>query len=104
MACLRNVLPITSSPSRRLLQPPLRLGRALIQSRMDIHDQRESRIRRARHDRVVAHDDPEFIESTVMALRNAGYDVAATRCNSRACELLARRHAPTEDARPAPTW
>ena len=37
-------------------EPPLRLGRALIQSRMDIHDQRKSRIRRARHDRVVAHD------------------------------------------------
>lgn len=26
---------------------------------------------------VVAHDDPDFIEGTVMALRNAGYDVAA---------------------------
>lgn len=26
---------------------------------------------------VVAHDDPEFIESTVMALRAAGYDVVA---------------------------
>jgi DNA-binding NtrC family response regulator len=26
---------------------------------------------------VVAHDDPEFIESTVTALRDAGYDVAS---------------------------
>jgi len=26
---------------------------------------------------VIAHDDPEFVDNTVMALRAAGYDVAA---------------------------
>ena len=37
---------------------------------------------------VVAHDDPEFIESTVMALRGAGYDVLAFASSMSALDAL----------------
>jgi DNA-binding response OmpR family regulator len=43
---------------------------------------------------VVAHDDPEFLEGTVLALRDAGYDVAP--CRDCMSALIALDAEPTE--------
>ena len=40
---------------------------------------------------IIAHDDPEFIESIVMALRGAGYDVLAFARSMAALDVTGGR-------------